>query len=204
MSYDRDAEWNELKVQELDKQIKKFKEDMRNLYSQYQVSGLRTENVYALDHICDDIRRMGSLRNSDAGLYESSHIKVKEAYRSGSKRKHITMDEMLHAFIMEMGNNKLREDLETNNRQAVKEDDAPKRGLAIAECIRTDCAALVRNGKCFRLSDFKHGRVVIRAVRKENEKVEKGGMGKCIRMFNLSKVVQELLSDLGEEGSKVL
>ena len=69
MSYDRDAEWNELRVQELDEQIKKFKEDMRNLSSDYQTSGLCTENVNVFVQIVQVSSGMGNLSD-----YETSSM----------------------------------------------------------------------------------------------------------------------------------
>ena len=202
MSYDNDIIWRESKVQQLEKRITKFKNDTRNLYAEHQASELRTEKFHALDHIADDIRRLGSLRYSDAGLYEYAHTKVKGAYRSGSKRKHSAMDETIHAFMKDMKDYSFRN---TNDTVRVEKFVSQRRTLTATESIRTDCAMLVNTGKRFTLSQLKYGRAILRSIRKADENGNKVEMGKHVDTWNsLSNIITDLISDVGEEGSRVL
>jgi len=57
-----------------------------------------TLKFHLLDHIGDDIRRMGGLHVGDAGIYEHSHVHFKQHYRGTSRRRRSAMDETISAI----------------------------------------------------------------------------------------------------------
>ena len=86
-------------MNELKQLIKEFKTAAVDVYGDYHPSNLRTEKFHLLDHVCEDIQRLGGLQWGDAGLYEHSHTKFKTAYRATSGRKHSAMRESVLAFM---------------------------------------------------------------------------------------------------------
>lgn len=48
---------------------------------------------HLLDHVCDEIARIGGLYWDDAGMYEGSHKLFRKAYNSTSRRTRKSMDE---------------------------------------------------------------------------------------------------------------
>ena len=96
--------------------IKTFKTNATELFASHQPSQLRTEKFDMLDHIAQDIRRIGGIVFADAGLYEYSHILVKQAYRTGSRRRQTAMDETVNSFLKEMNHSSLYELFNLNQR----------------------------------------------------------------------------------------
>lgn len=64
-----------------------------DVFGRTHTSGLGTMKWHMLDHVCDDIIRLGGLYLNDAGLYEASHNQFKRAYHSTSQRTRSAMEE---------------------------------------------------------------------------------------------------------------
>ena len=68
----------------LEQDIRTFKAEGYALLGSFQNSGMCTVKWHVFDHVCDDIRRLGSLSAGSADLYEYSHILFKREYRKTS------------------------------------------------------------------------------------------------------------------------
>lgn len=206
MSYDTCTSWTESRIQEIERRIRKFKNDTRELYGKFHPSSLSTEKFHMLDHIAQDLRRSGGLRFGDAGLYEYSHTLVKKAYRSGSKRKANSMDETVALFEREMTGNNEEMFRATHMRHDVPQDNRRrKRRKLNIEAIKSDCAVLVDKGRTVPLVEFGKARSHLRKLRKAKEE---GACHESERleelMGNLDENAKQLVMDIGEEGSRVL
>lgn len=91
----RQPEWSRRQVEKLRKRICSFKKDTIALFADFQKSHFATLKFHLLDHICDDILRLGGLHYGHAGLFEHAHTIFKRAYRATSKRTSTAMEETM-------------------------------------------------------------------------------------------------------------
>jgi hypothetical protein len=82
-------------LDKLAKDIASFKSRAVDLYGKYQRSGMGTNKFHLLDHVVEDVMRLGSLLLLSADSFESSHKAVKEAFTATSKRNATWMPETL-------------------------------------------------------------------------------------------------------------
>lgn len=209
LGYDKMPVWTTQKIAKLKEKIKKFKRDSVALYGSYQTSGFKTEKFHLLDHICDDIQRMGGIKTGDAGLYESTHTRVKAAYKASSKRKFTVMRDSMGLFVKELfgayetsiGPHDLFRS--EKNSRSMHRSWIPK--FARGESLACDSASLVRHGKPFTLNEVRSARKVQRLMRKarENgtiiEEKRAHDQWSCV-----TPTVRELLQDIGEEAARSL
>ena len=97
-----DPGWIARDIKDLKERIRKFKEEVKATYKDYQPSEMGTPKFHMLDHICYDIERMGGLQYGDASYFERAHISLKERFREGSKRKSSSTDEVVTNFQRNM------------------------------------------------------------------------------------------------------
>ena len=201
------TQWSHAKIDDIERRIKRFKKDALQLYGDHHSSQLCTEKFHLLDHIGEDIRRLGGIRFGDAGLYEYAHTLVKKAYRSGSRRKKSAMDETVTLFLKEMNYTSIQGIYENENSTKPKPSDSDHVPVLSAreDAIQTDCAVLVKSGKVFFLPDLQKCRKLTRKIRKAKE-MENNGEVENLEyiMSNLSKVVVDLVQDVTEDGCRVL
>ena len=98
----RDPTWNARDIRELRSKIVRFKEEVKHAYGKYQSSEMGTPKFHMMDHVCDDVERMGGLQYSDASYFERAHVSLKERFRDSSRRKRTGMDEMIGNFQKKM------------------------------------------------------------------------------------------------------
>lgn len=200
--------WNEMAVQKLEQKIAVFKKKATDMYATFQPSKLCTEKMHSLDHIGEDIRRLGGLYCGDASLYEYSHTLVKRAHRSTSKRRYSAMQETITNYTKDISVNK------TNGFNQDNCTEMPSRRSVIrpqksfpsrSEAITNDSASLVKRGTSFTLEDLNDTRKLWRQKRI----AESNGASEHVTLIKqkLKQVENgtcELLQDLGETGSRVL
>ena len=75
--------------------IREFKNFSRALYGAFQVSGMAVPKFHMLDHLPDDIERIGSILSMSAGVFESAHKEFKHEYKSTSRRRRAAMEETI-------------------------------------------------------------------------------------------------------------
>lgn len=208
MSYIGTYEWSEQKIQNLEVMIKTFKSNATELFASHQPSQLRTEKFHMLDHIVQDIRRMGGIVFADAGLYEYTHTLVKQAYRTGSRRRQTAMDETVNSFLKEMNHSSLYELFNLNQRseESSKGNDTVVNSCpASEEAMLTDCPVLVKKGKAFSLSELRVCRANIRKLRKAKEMGNEQDKEKIdVMMRSVNQTVSDILRDVTEDGSRIL
>jgi hypothetical protein len=73
--------------------IASFKSQAVNIYGKYQRPGMGTNKFHLLDHVVEDVMRLGSLLLLSADSFESSHKSVKEAFTATSQRNATWMPE---------------------------------------------------------------------------------------------------------------
>ena len=207
MSYRGSQEWCNEKILELERMIIRFKRDAKTLYSDHQVSQLCTEKFHMLDHICEDIRRLGGIKFGDAGLYEYAHTLVKNAYRSGSKRRNSAMDETVLSFLKEMNYSSLHALFISKRTNGDNQCDAKSTSgnPANDEAIRTDCSVLVKRGDNFSLHELLQCRKAIRKLRKAKERNQSDEVNRFKNIINaMTEVVVAIVRDVSEDGCRVL
>ena len=200
LCYDRDIIWNAVKLDKLRKLISTFKQTALSSYGEYQPSRFRTEKFHLLDHVCEDIERLGGLQCGDAGLYEYSHTMVKTAYRSTSGRKHSAMRESILSFM---------QDLYVSSVQDWKGPAGSATHLTKTreEAIDSDAASLVKTGEFLLLDDIEKNRKKIRQARKEKEMqiTDELPVGTSKRELRDSESRGKyLVEDIGEEAARVV
>lgn len=210
MSYDSHMQvtWNEASVIKLEQKIRLFKKKAVELYANFQPSGLCTEKMHLLDHICEDIRRMGGLRSSDASLYEYSHTLVKAAYRSSSKRRNSAMNETVANYVKQT-----KTDLVdgatpdsgiagTSKRSVVRDR---KLLPSHTEAIQNDCPTLVQTGFNFSLASLEKARKLWRKKRiSEACDVDEDVARTKEMLESVDCSLLEMVEDLGETACRVL
>ena len=207
MSYRGTKQWTRSKIETLEKMIEQFKNHATDLFGDHQRSRFRTEKFHALDHICQDIRRMGSIVSGDAGLYEHAHTLVKTAYRSGSKRRQSVMDETILSLLKEMNNSSLNKifDVEGRNISPQPCKTISNINFAQDEARRTDCAVLVRKGTAFSLEELQRCRSLARRVRKAKEEGNQDTMESTTKDLNRMKsFLHSIVDDVTEDGCRIL
>ena len=199
--------WNENKVLSLEKKIRMFKNMANRLYSTHQKSELCTQKVQMLDHIVEDIRRLGGLRYSDASLYEYSHTIVKAAHRATSRRRHSAMEETISAYSKNISCAEV--DQETSivsvqrpgNRSINIQKTLPKADEAARSF---DCATLVKHRRAVSIPQIERTRRIMRRQRIALEKGNKETVEKLdIAMQSVQKEALEIVQDMGETASRM-
>ena len=200
--------WNEEEIIALKREICNFKKMARKLYGEFHASQLGTEKMHMLDHIPDDIRRLGGLRYCDAGLYEYSHTMVKSAHKATSRRRHSAMDETISTYVKDVtspamnGPNGGYGTGPVPKRSINYHRDIPK---ALASAIQDDCATLVSTGELINVSEIDYVRRLIRKKRiaiatnqdKVVEKLE-------LLLRSRDKCTRDLVEDIGETAARIL
>ena len=198
MSYNYNSSaWTEDMICRLEKMIQLFKKNAVNLYGNHHASALCTEKFHQLDHICEDIRRMGGLKSGDAGLYEHEHTDIKRANRSGSRKSHTAMKETVSSYV--------KEKFYLSRKKSECETGKEVRLTTSKRAISSDCASLVRSGTKFAIGDIDRGRRLarrIRIARQEQNQIRIGDLEKEIELFDQN--ISDLLNDIGEVGCRVL
>lgn len=212
LSYSSDDSlmWNEAKIRDLENKVSKFKKMATQLYGSFHPSKLRTEKMHMLDHIGDDIRRLGGLRYCDAGLYEYSHTIVKAAHRATSRRRNSAMSETIALYCKDINSALLRRggDVCNDGSQPLSKRslNAPRQlPKVLSAAIQQDCATLVSNGKIITVSEIDRVRRLIRrrriAVASKEEKVVKQ---MDMALTSAEKSARDLVQDIGETASRIL
>lgn len=93
--HNKNNRWNEEEISRLQENIGIFMHEGVALFGSTQASNIGTVKWHMLNHVCEDIRRIGSLSLIDAGLYEYAHKFFKAVYKTTSGRKHSAMDETI-------------------------------------------------------------------------------------------------------------
>lgn len=205
---DGSSTWNEIKVSALERKIEKFKDMARVHYSAFQPSKLCTQKFHMLNHIGEDIRRLGGLRYCDASLYEYAHTIVKNAHRSTSRRKNSAMDEMISVYTKDINENVLDgtrcnlSDMRSYDRSVDIQRQVPKaQGVARAQ----DCATLVKNGKPILLSEIERTRRLIRRKRIASENHQLSVIQELDEALQcVHRDARELVEDIGEVPTRML
>ena len=71
---------NAREIGDLQERIKKFKEEVKDAYGQYQSPEMGTPKFHMLDHVCYDIKRMGGLQFGDSSYFKRAHVGLKERF----------------------------------------------------------------------------------------------------------------------------
>ncbi len=77
-------------LSQLHKSIQSFKSHAVNVFGKYQKSTMGTLKWHLLDHICEDMNRLGSMIVCDAGIYEQSHKLFKYVYNTATNKRQTT------------------------------------------------------------------------------------------------------------------
>ena len=202
LSYNNNSlSWTEERICKLENMIKKFKSNALTLYGAYQASTLCTEKFHQLDHICEDIRKLGGLRCSDAGLFEREHTDIKRANRSGSRKNHTAMEETVSSYVKEKYH-RLKKSMQIDgilNKQL--EEGIPAKRVA----LDSDSACLVQSSTSFTIGDIDRGRRIGRRIRIEKQESNEGNIRELSKeLESINKGTQDLLRDIGEGASRVL
>lgn len=96
MRYGYKKEWTEYDIQELESMVRDFKRITLSVLGDHHATQLKTLKFHLLDHLGNDIRRMGSLQAVDAGVYEHAHLIFKRQYQRTSKRRCTATSETIH------------------------------------------------------------------------------------------------------------
>lgn len=174
-----DPVWSESKLRTLEVAIEKFRKEAKDLYSQYQPSGMGTPKMHLLDHVCSDIRRNGGLQYSDSSYFEHSHVSAKEHYRGTSRRKSSAMDETVKNFER----NVFFQSLPGSNSNVM---GATRKGARVTT-FNDDIVSLVRRGKQFTYYQLKETYL----ERRQEQQ------GRKRKLFELSNNVSSFLDDVG-------
>lgn len=73
--------------------IRIFKKKSVDVFGDIHESRMGTIKWHLLDHVCNEINRIGGLYLNDAGLYEGSQKLFKKGYQYTSERTRTSMDE---------------------------------------------------------------------------------------------------------------
>jgi len=202
-----DPAWTEKEVCELERRIKEFKEVAVRVFADYQPSGMGTLKFHLLDHIGDDIRRMGGLQFGDAGLYEHSHVYFKQQYRGTSKRSKTALEETLTAIDTATAVQELQSFIPGKLKSTTRSNQGRRTVSSRMKCVLDDNATLTRGGSRFNLDEFENGRKLSRKLRKAellngNERVI---VNQKLReqWSEVPTVVQDMISAAGEDGARV-
>ncbi len=84
--------WTSTELDKLKFSIKLFKDKAVKVLGPYQTSGLKIIKFHMLDHVIEDIKKLGSLSVASGNLFEFSHILFKDLYKTTSKRGHEALD----------------------------------------------------------------------------------------------------------------
>ena len=199
---------DDTRIRNLEQQIRVFKKMATKLYGPFHASKLGTEKMHMLDHIPDDIRRLGSLQFNDAGLYEYSHTIVKNAHKATSGRKHSAMAETISAYVKDVVSTPMIKESKVNElhpfvkRSAKNQREFPK---ALCVAIKEDCATLVRSGKLISVSEIERVRRIVRRKRIATMKNDTQEVEKLkLLLESTENRARELVEDIGETASRVL
>lgn len=183
-----DPGWNSSQIKYLRKKINKFKEDARELYGKYHASDMGTPKFHLLDHVCDDIERLGGLQYGDASYFERAHVSVKERFREGSRRKTSGMNETIVNFQRDvvMTNDKTRSNCNT------------KKGARFAT-FEDNVGSLVRERVTFSLFDLHHN-----YLHRRSESKRQIPFKGTPEIIEVSKETDILIQDIGLVASRLL
>ena len=151
--------WNIRDIKDLKERIKKFKEEVKATYGDYQASEMGTPKFHMRDHICYDIERISGLQYGDASYFERAHVSLKERFREGSKRKCSRMDEVVSNFQRNM--------VKMRNTEDPKENPSGKKGARYST-FEDDVGSLVRGCHRFTIGELLSTYLYHRSERKED------------------------------------
>ena len=207
LCYNSNSTWNIKKIHQLEIDIKSFKEKALQLYGGYSVSELCTEKFHLLDHVVQNINRLGGISWGDAGVYEYSHTLVKSAYRCGSKRKASAMDDTMQNFLRKtvMPLSNTSENADSTCSQSRPKITRMEPSFARNEAINADCARLVKAGMSFTIFSLAKGKIVHRKLRKAKEVRDIESTERLTLLWNsLDEVTKSILPNIGEYSTRVL
>lgn len=95
LSQNRARMWNEQKLSRLANNIVSLKQIVYSLFCKYLHSSKRTSKWHVLEHVVEDIRRMGSVTFMSSSIFEKSYSVVNENYKATSRREQNAMRELL-------------------------------------------------------------------------------------------------------------
>lgn len=170
--------WTEQDLKKLKEKIVRFKKEAVELYESYQASGMGTLKFHLLDHLVDDLRRMGGIHTLDAGLYEHSHARVKRWYNRTSKRRATAMSESMEILQRSQAYEK-----QVKERRRKREVSAR--------------VSLVRDGYSMSINELVQARRRTRQIRKE-------GTTNILPTEEKEMNLDQLVADIGEDGARVL
>ena len=78
---------NDEDINELEKEIIVFKRKCVQLFEPTCETGLITLKFHLLDHLCDNLRKFGTVKIINGAKYEQFNLQVKESYRLTSRRR---------------------------------------------------------------------------------------------------------------------
>ena len=193
--------WTEQKVKRLEDMIRTFKWNALSLYGSYHASMLCTEKFHQLDHIGEDICKMGGLRSGDAGLYEHEHTDIKRANRSGSRKKKTAMEETISSYVKD----KYYRCEKSSHFNEVTYRQKKKGINASRNAMDSDSVCLVQTSKPITIGDIDRGYRLIRRLRIANQEENDKKIDELSEeLGSITKNIQELLKDIGESGCRIL
>ena len=93
--------WTSSELHRLKEDIANFKTVCKNTYANYQPSRMGTLKFHLLDHLVEDLKRLGTVDVMDAGLFEQSHTRFKRKYKGSSQRHGTAMKESIREIHRE-------------------------------------------------------------------------------------------------------
>ena len=170
--------WVEEELEELDEMIRDFKSTAVEVFGPYQKSNMGTLKFHLLDHLVEDLGRFPNIEVLNAGIYEYSHCIVKRMYNHTSRRKNSAMSESV----------RMLERSEAYRRISGLEKSTGRKRLESRDAV------LVRDGRRFSIEDLTISRRKARKRRQKQTICDSSG----------TECGDEIVADVGEEGSRVL
>ena len=117
---------NDEDINELEENIIVFKRKCVQLFERTCETGLITLKFHLLDHLCDNLRKFGTIKIINGAKYEQFNLQVKESYRLTSKRRGTatkeTVDQLAESISMRHEKSRMKSTTSTIDRLGLTRD----------------------------------------------------------------------------------
>ena len=175
--------WTDEKLEKLSNDIRLFKKQGRKTFENYQSSKMGFPKWHLLDHIVEDLKRVGNISFLEADFYEMEHKSFKKEYKLTSRRKHSALKE-----VTDRQNNQLISNLGVEKNHTLRKPN-PSR----MEAVKIDGAFLVRSGQNTTILQLK---LEYRNMYNRRKGIDRGS--------KVPNVVTEISDRIGELGVRIL